>query len=56
MDFRAVVGAFVIPGVDLPEEVDEPSCLVGDFSGDLGRSAKKKKDLRNLSKTTYPQS
>lgn len=39
MDFRAVVGAVVVPGVDLPEEVDEPGCLVGDLSGDLDRSA-----------------
>ena len=35
MDFRAVVGAVVVPGVDLPEKVVEPGCLVGDLSGDL---------------------
>lgn len=39
MDFRAVFGAVVVPGIDLPEEVDEPSCLVGDLLGDLDQSA-----------------
>lgn len=34
MDFRTVVGTVVIPGVDLPEEVEEPICLVGDLFGD----------------------
>ena len=38
MDFRAVVGAAVVPGVDLPEELDEPGCLVGDLFGDLDQS------------------
>ena len=36
MDLRAVVRAVVVPGVDLPEELDEPSCLVGDLFGDFG--------------------
>ena len=39
MDFRAVVAAVVVPGIDLPEEVDELSCLVGDLLGDLDQSA-----------------
>lgn len=39
IDFRAVVGAVVVPGADLPEDVDEPSCLVGDLFGDLDQSA-----------------
>lgn len=38
-DFRTVVGAVVVPRVDLPEEVNELSCLVGDLVGDLDRSA-----------------
>lgn len=38
MDFRAVAGAVVVPDVDLPEEVDEPACLVGDLFGDLDQS------------------
>lgn len=38
MDFRAAVGAVVVPAVDLPE-MDEPSCLVGDLFGDLDQSA-----------------
>ncbi len=35
IDFRAVVGAVLVPRVDLPDTVDEPSCLVGDLVGDL---------------------
>ena len=35
IDFRAVVGAVVFPEIDLLEEVDETSCLVGDLFGDL---------------------
>ena len=39
IDFRSLVGAVVVPGADLPEEVDEPSCLVGDLFGDLDQLA-----------------
>ena len=39
MDFRAVVEAAVVTEVDLPKELDEPSCLVGDLFGDLDQSA-----------------
>lgn len=34
MDFRTVVRGIVGPGVALPDEVFEPSCLVGDLIGD----------------------
>ena len=39
IDFRDVVGAALVPGVDLPERVDEPICFVGDLFGDLFRLA-----------------
>lgn len=39
IDFRAVVGAFMVPGVDLLEMLDEASCLVGDLFGDFSKSA-----------------
>ena len=34
MDFRDVVAAALVPGVDPLERVDDPICLVGDFCGD----------------------
>lgn len=55
MDFRAVVGAVVVPGVDLPEELDEPSCLVGDLFGDLDQSACTEQSYKNSPKSTCPQ-
>ena len=39
----------VVPGVDLPEEVEEATCLVGDLFGDLDQSAHILKD------TEFPQ-
>ena len=39
VDFRAVVGVVVVPGVDLLEILDEAGCLVGDLFGDLSKSA-----------------
>ena len=43
IDFRAVVGGVVFPELDLLEEVDETSCLVGDFFGDLNQSVQTQK-------------
>ena len=38
IDFRAEVGAVVVPETDLPERADKPSCFVGDLVGDLNQS------------------
>lgn len=54
MNFRAVFGAVVVPGIDLPEEVDEPSCLVGDLLGDLDQSACIHKVIESLHKALAP--
>lgn len=43
IDFRAVVGAVVFPEIDLLEELDETSCLVGDLFGDLNQSVQTQK-------------
>lgn len=53
MDFRAVVGAVVAPGVDLLEE-EEPSCLVGDLFGDLNQSAQTFEAIRSLQRVLAP--
>ena len=39
IDFRDVVGAALVAGVDPLERVDEPICLVGDFWGDWDQLA-----------------
>ena len=39
IDFRDVVGAALVAGVDPLERVDELICLVGDFWGDWGQLA-----------------
>ncbi len=54
MDFRAVVGAVLVPGVELSEIVDEPSCLVGDLVGDFGQSVNAQS--HRIYKNTCPQS